>query len=99
MLPMAGYCASKAAAYSYTQATRAALAGKGIAVHGAFPGGVDTDMLAGVDAPKADPTAVAARILDGIEHDVADIIPDDFSAAMYKIWRSDPKQLEAQFAS
>src|SRR5262249_49136414 len=44
-----GYSASKAAAYSMTQAVRAELASKGIRVHAVFPGAVDTDMLRGVE--------------------------------------------------
>ena len=44
---MAGYSASKAAAHSITQALRAELRDRGITVLGAYPGGIDTDMLAG----------------------------------------------------
>ena len=50
--PMTGYSASKAAAHSLTQALRPVLAADGIAVHGVYPAGIDTDMLAGIDAPK-----------------------------------------------
>lgn len=59
--PMAGYSASKAAAHSMTQALRAELRGRGIEVLGAYPGGIDTDMLAGVEADKARPEVVAKR--------------------------------------
>ena len=49
--PMAGYSLSKAAAHSITQALRAELRAelrdRGITVLGAYPGGIDTDMLAG----------------------------------------------------
>lgn len=48
-----GYSASKAATHSITQALRAELRGRGIDVFGAYPGGIDTDMLAGVEADKA----------------------------------------------
>src|SRR4051794_7089237 len=58
MAPLAGYCASKAAAHCLTQALRGQLAPHGITVHGVYPAGVDTDMLAGVDFPKADPADV-----------------------------------------
>jgi NAD(P)-dependent dehydrogenase (short-subunit alcohol dehydrogenase family) len=58
--PMAGYSASKAAAHSLTQELRPVLAAQGISVHGVYPGGIDTDMFAGVDAPKTPPAAVAA---------------------------------------
>jgi len=50
--PMAGYSASKAAAHSLTQALRAELRGRGIEVLGAYPGGIDTDMLAGVEGTR-----------------------------------------------
>src|SRR5271170_2856140 len=43
--PMAGYSASKAAAHSLTQALLPTLTAKGIAVHGVYPAGIDTDML------------------------------------------------------
>jgi NAD(P)-dependent dehydrogenase (short-subunit alcohol dehydrogenase family) len=56
--PMAGYSASKAAAHSITQALRAELRDRGITVLGAYPGGIDTDMLAGVEAEKAAPEMV-----------------------------------------
>jgi len=61
---MAGYSASKAAAHSLTQELRPVLAAQGNSVHGVYPGGIDTDMFAGVDAPKTPPAAVAASLLD-----------------------------------
>ena len=63
--PMAGYSASKAALHSMTQALRPVLRERGIAVHGAYPAGIDTDMLAGIDAPKTPAAEVAAGVLDG----------------------------------
>src|ERR1044071_107663 len=67
--PMAGYSASKAAAHSLTQALRPVLAARGISVHGVYPAGIDTDMLAGIDAPKTAPAEVASRLLDGLAAD------------------------------
>jgi NAD(P)-dependent dehydrogenase (short-subunit alcohol dehydrogenase family) len=96
--PMTGYSASKAAAHSLTQSLRPVLAGKGIAVHGVYPGGIDTDMLAGVDAPKAPPADVAGAILDGLAADAEDIFPDPTSEAMSRTWLSDPKALERAFS-
>ena len=58
-----GYSASKAAAFSMTQAVRAELASKGIRVHAVFPGAVDTDMLRGVEMPKTSPQEVAQAVL------------------------------------
>jgi NAD(P)-dependent dehydrogenase (short-subunit alcohol dehydrogenase family) len=96
--PMAGYSASKAAAHSLTQALRPVLAAKGITVHGIYPGGIDTDMLAGVDAPKTPPAEVAKGILDGLEADEEDIFPDPNAQAMAEIWWSDPKAFERAFS-
>jgi NAD(P)-dependent dehydrogenase (short-subunit alcohol dehydrogenase family) len=96
--PMAGYSASKAAAHSATQALRADLRGKGIEVIGAYPGGIDTDMLAGVEADKADPKIVATRIVAGINAGDTVIWPDDASAGAGSVYLSDPVQLETLLA-
>jgi NAD(P)-dependent dehydrogenase (short-subunit alcohol dehydrogenase family) len=92
---MAGYCASKAAEHSMTQALRAELRPRGIEVHGAYPGGIDTDMLAGVEAAKAAPEVVAARILDGIAKGEPVIFPDDVSAGAGEVYLRNPRELEA----
>jgi len=97
--PMTGYSASKAAAHSLTQALRPVLAARGISVHGVYPAGIDTDMLAGVDAPKTAPAEVAARLLDGLAADEEDIFPDPNAVAMADVWRSDPKAFERAFAA
>jgi NAD(P)-dependent dehydrogenase (short-subunit alcohol dehydrogenase family) len=93
------YNASKAAAWSMTQSLRASLAGKGVAVHGVFPGAVDTDMLAGVEMPKAAPEDVAAAIVAGVAANQEDIFPDAMSARVYAAWKQDHKAIERQFAS
>ena len=93
------YNASKAAAWSMTQSLRASLAGKGVAVHAVFPGAVDTDMLAGVEMPKAAPEDVAAAIVAGVAADQEDIFPDPMSAQVYAAWKQDHKAIERQFAS
>ena len=93
------YNASKAAAWSMTQSLRASLAGKGVAVHGVFPGAVDTDMLAGVEMPKAAPEDVAAAIVAGVAANQEDIFPDAMSVRVYAAWKQDHKAIERQFAS
>ena len=95
---MAGYAASKAAAHSMTQALRGELRDRGIDVIGAYPGGIDTDMLAGVEADKADPGVVAARIVAGIEAADTVIWPDDASAGAGSVYLSDPVKLELLLA-
>jgi NAD(P)-dependent dehydrogenase (short-subunit alcohol dehydrogenase family) len=96
--PMTGYSASKAAAHSLTQALRPVLAPRGVTVHGVYPAGIDTDMLAGFDVPKAPPADVAARILDGLTAGEEDIFPDANAEAMSSLWRSDPKAVERALA-
>ena len=96
--PMTGYSASKAAAHSLTQALRPVLATRGITLHGVYPAGIDTDMLAGVDAPKTPPAEVAARLLDGLVADQEDIFPDPNAEAMSQLWWRDPKAFERAFS-
>ncbi|MGZ4194832.1 MAG: SDR family NAD(P)-dependent oxidoreductase [Solirubrobacteraceae bacterium] len=97
--PMTGYSASKAAAHSLTQALRPVLATRAITIHGAYPAGIDTDMLAGIDAPKTPASEVAAALLDGLMADKEDIFPDPNAQAMSQIWWSDPKSFERAFSS
>jgi len=92
--PMAGYSASKAAAHSITQALRAELRDRGITVLGAYPGGIDTEMLAGVEAAKAPPEAVAERIIASLTAGQTVVFPDDASASAGSIYLSDPVKLE-----
>ena len=96
---MSGCSASKAAAHSITQALRPGLARRGISVHGVYPAGIDTDMLAGVDTSKAPPREVANGILDALELDQEDIFPDPASQQMSQTWWTDPKSFERMFAS
>jgi NAD(P)-dependent dehydrogenase (short-subunit alcohol dehydrogenase family) len=96
--PMTGYSASKAAAHSLTQALRPVLATQGIAVHGVYPGGIDTDMLRGIEAPKTAPAEVAEGILAGLVADEEDIFPDQNSQAMSEVWWCDPKSFERTFS-
>jgi NAD(P)-dependent dehydrogenase (short-subunit alcohol dehydrogenase family) len=93
------YNASKAAAWSLTQSLRASLTGRNISVHGVFPGAVDTDMLAGVEMPKARPEDVAAAIIAGVSQSREDIFPDAMSSSLYDAWRKDHKAVEKQFAT
>ncbi|HKN29161.1 MAG TPA: SDR family oxidoreductase [Roseiarcus sp.] len=99
MPALAGYNASKAAAWSLTQSLRASLASRGIAVHGVFPGPVDTDMAASIPLQKTSPGEVANAILDGVTSGKEDIFPDPMSKSVYEAWRADHKAVERQFAA
>ncbi len=93
------YSASKAAAHSLTQAARALLAAQGTAVHGVYPGPVDTDMAKGLEMDKATPQDVANAILDGVESGTADIFPDAFAVGFGQQFQASPKASEEQLAA
>jgi NAD(P)-dependent dehydrogenase (short-subunit alcohol dehydrogenase family) len=99
MAAVGGYCASKAALFSATQAMRAELKAKGIFVHAIFPGPIDTDMARGLDMPKTSAQVTAENIVNGILADQEDIFPDPMSQQVRELWSRDPKGLERQFAS
>lgn len=82
MRPMAGYCASKAAAWSLTNGLRNELRGQGtqvVAVHAAF---IDTDMARGVTAPKTSPAEVVRQVLDALATGQEEVFADAISRAV-----------------
>ena len=74
-----GYCASKSAAWSMTNAARAQLAGRGIVVTALHVGLMDTDMAEGLEGPRSDPGVVAALAVDAIAAGAYEILGDDAS--------------------
>jgi short-subunit dehydrogenase len=99
MPAIGGYAASKAAAYSVTPALRNDLVDRRIAVHAAFPGPIDTDMIREMAVPKTSPEDVAAAIIDGVERGVDEILPDPASRELHAMWKRDPRALERQFVA
>jgi NAD(P)-dependent dehydrogenase (short-subunit alcohol dehydrogenase family) len=96
---MPAYSISKAAAFSLTQSLRVLLAGRGVRVHAVLAGPVDTDMLQGVDIPKASPESVARAVFDAVDNGEEDIFPDPASALIAASWRDGAtKALERQLA-
>ena len=94
------YAVSKAAAFSLSQSLRALFAERGITVHAALPGPVDTDMIRDWDIPKASPESVAHAIFDGVENGEEEIFPDPMSATLAEPWRGGAiKELERQNAA
>lgn len=71
------YSASKAALWSATDSLRLELAPRGVHVLGVHMGYVDTDMTAGVEAPKVAPGDVVRQVLDGLESGAAEVLADD----------------------
>src|SRR5436190_10697435 len=75
----ATYSASKAAAWSLTNALRVELRQQGTLVVAVHAGFIDTDMAAGVNAEKISPESVATQIVAAIEGDVEEVLADPTS--------------------
>jgi NAD(P)-dependent dehydrogenase (short-subunit alcohol dehydrogenase family) len=73
------YSASKAAAWSYSNAARVQLAAQGTAVVGVHVGYVDTDLTAGLDGEKVPASAVATSALDALENGQPEALVDDLA--------------------
>lgn len=99
MPALGAYSASKAAAFSITQALRYDLAKRGISVHAVFAGAMDTDMVRAMTMTKTSPVDVASAVIAGLEDGAEDIFPDPMSQGAFATWRRDPKELERQLAS
>jgi NAD(P)-dependent dehydrogenase (short-subunit alcohol dehydrogenase family) len=95
---LGGYSASKAAAYSVTQALRPQLKGRHIDILAALPGPIDTDMVKDFAMPKTSPADTAKGLLAGIERGDEDIFPDPMAQQMGDLWNKSPKELERAFA-
>lgn len=76
---VSGYSAAKAAEWSMTNGLRVELAPRKIHVAGLHVGYMDTDLTAGVDAPKSDPAVVATLALDQLAAGAYEILADDIS--------------------
>ncbi|MER6124121.1 SDR family oxidoreductase [Streptomyces sp. NPDC001795] len=73
------YSSSKAAMWSQTNSLRLELQPRGIEVTGLHMAYVDTDMTAGIDAPKSSPRDIAVAALDGIETGAHEVLADDIT--------------------
>lgn len=73
------YSIAKAAEWALTNGLRLELAPLGVSVTSVHVGYMDTDMAAGVDAPKADPATVAAAVLDAVENGDPEVLADAIS--------------------
>jgi hypothetical protein len=96
---MATYCASKAAAYSLTQAMRAELAPYGIHVCAMLPSATDTAMTAHLSVPKLAPSTVADAVIAAIRDEVEDAHEGLIHGDLYQALRTDPKAVERQMAA
>lgn len=99
MPALGGYSASKAAAYSLTQALRGELGKRGIRVHAVFPGPIDTDMIKSFEMQKTAPADVAKGLLDGLARGDEDIFPDPMATQVGTGFLKGPKDVEKMFAA
>jgi len=96
---LAAYSVSKAAAFSLTQSLRASLAERGVRVHAVLTGPTDTDMVRGLDIPKASAEFVARAIFDAVDRGEEDIFPDPVAESLADGWRNGAvKAFERQLA-
>ncbi|MFC3577821.1 SDR family oxidoreductase [Streptomyces yaanensis] len=87
------YSVAKAAEWNMTNGVRLELAGQKTLVQGVHLGAADTDMMAGRDAPKIDPTDVARASLDGVQAGAIEVLVDDPSRFVKAALSGDPAQL------
>ncbi|ASR48113.1 short-chain dehydrogenase [Paenibacillus kribbensis] len=73
------YTAAKAAEWGLTNVLRLNLYPQNVRVASLHVGFMDTDMTAGVEAPKSNPADIAKIAIDGIECDSFEIVADDVS--------------------
>ncbi|HLK92453.1 MAG TPA: SDR family oxidoreductase [Polyangia bacterium] len=95
---MGGYSASKAAAYSLSQALRPALKAKRIDILAVLAGPIDTDMVRNLQVPKTSPADTAKGVLAGIARGDEEIFPDPMAQQMSALWNKSPKEFERAFA-
>lgn len=96
---LGGYSASKAAAYSITQALRPELKTRRIELLAVLPGPIDTDMVKGLPMPKTSPADTARGVLAGIARGDEEIFPDPMAQEMGALWNRSHKEFERAFAS
>ena len=96
---LGGYSASKAAAYSMTQALRPQLRARHIHILAALPGPIDTDMVRALQMPKTSPADTAKGVLAGIARGDEEIFPDPMAQQMGALWNRSHKEYERAFGS
>jgi NAD(P)-dependent dehydrogenase (short-subunit alcohol dehydrogenase family) len=76
---LAAYAASKAAAWSLTNALRYELAGQKTQVLALHMGFVDTDLVRTIDAPKTSADVIVKRALDALESGLEEVLADEMT--------------------
>ncbi|HEY2055223.1 MAG TPA: SDR family oxidoreductase [Solirubrobacterales bacterium] len=89
---LATYSASKAAAWSYSNASRVQLKGQGTEVVGVHVGYVDTDLIASLEVEKIQPQEVAIAGFDALEKGQPEALVDEWTREV-KAGLSDDQRL------
>jgi NAD(P)-dependent dehydrogenase (short-subunit alcohol dehydrogenase family)/uncharacterized OB-fold protein len=94
--PHGTYSASKAAAFSLSQALRAELRPAGVRVINLFPGPIDDDWDQLEMPPKLSPAALAAAVVQALKGSVEDLYPGDVAQDWVARHLDNPKVLERE---
>ena len=79
------YTAAKSAEWALTNDLRLNLYPRNVRVAGLHVGYMETDMTAGIEAPKSSPADIAKIAIDGIESDSFEIVADDVSRGIQSV--------------
>jgi NAD(P)-dependent dehydrogenase (short-subunit alcohol dehydrogenase family)/uncharacterized OB-fold protein len=90
------YSASKAAAFSLSQALRAELRPAGVRVINLFPGPIDDDWDQLEMPPKLSPSALAGALVQALKGSVEDVYPGDVAQDWVARHLDNPKALERE---
>jgi short-subunit dehydrogenase len=94
--PHGTYAASKAAAFSLSQALRAELRLAGVRVINLFPGPIDDEWDQLELPPKLSPAAVATALVEALQGSVEDVYPGDVAQDWLARHLDNPKALERE---
>ena len=87
---LAGYAATKSAAWSVNNGLRIALKEQGTQVLGLHVGFVDTELTRGIDVPKLAPAEVIARAYEALEAGAREVLIDELSQNVKRGLSEDP---------
>jgi len=88
---LATYSATKAAAWSLTNALRQELASQHTHVMGLHAGFIDTDLTNGLDVPKATPQSIVEAAFAGLEQDAMQVLADDITKQVHQALSPHPQ--------
>jgi len=90
------FSASKAAAYSLSQAMRADFKPSAVRVVNVFPGPIDEDWNQLIPPPKLAPVRLARDTISALRDGVEDVYPGDVAQEFLQRWLENPKVLERE---